>query len=71
MEIYEIVTYYILLGIISSAMRVVTTSNVIHAAIYIVFSLALSAILFLILYGRLEPVSSVSCWAAFNLALLQ
>ena len=49
MEIFEIVTYFILLGLISSAIRVVTTSNVIHAAISLVFTLALTAILFLIL----------------------
>ena len=49
MEIFEIVTYFILLGLISTAIRVVTTSNVIHAAISLVFTLALTAILFLIL----------------------
>ena len=49
MEIFEIVTYFILLGLISTAVRVVTTSNVIHAAISLVFTLALTAILFLIL----------------------
>ena len=49
MEIFEIVIYFILLGLISTAIRVVTTSNVIHAAISLVFTLALTAILFLIL----------------------
>tara|TARA_B110000014_G_scaffold158885_1_gene111783 strand:- start:1193 stop:1711 length:519 start_codon:yes stop_codon:yes gene_type:complete len=49
MEIFEIVIYFILLGLISTAIRVVTTTNVIHAAISLVFTLALTAILFLIL----------------------
>ena len=49
MEIFEIVTYFILLGLISTAIRVVTTSNVIHAAISLVFTHAITAILFLIL----------------------
>ena len=49
MEIFEIVTYFILLALLSTAIRVVTTSNVIHAAISLVFTLALTAILFLIL----------------------
>ena len=49
MEIFEIVTYFILLALLSTAIRVVTTSNVIHAAISLVFTLALTAILFLML----------------------
>ncbi len=49
MEIFEIVTYFILLGLLATAIRVVTTSNVIHAAISLVFTLALTAVLFLIL----------------------
>ena len=49
MEIFEIVTYFVLLALLSTAIRVVTTSNVIHAAISLVFTLALTAILFLML----------------------
>ncbi len=49
MEVYEIFTYFVLLLLISTAVRVVTTSNVIHAAISLVFTLALTATLFLIL----------------------
>ena len=49
MEIYEIVTYFTLLLLLFSAARVVTTSNVIHAAISLVFTLALTATLFLLL----------------------
>ena len=49
MEVFEIVTYFVLLALLSTAIRVVTTSNVIHAAISLVFTLALTAILFLML----------------------
>lgn len=49
MEIYEIVTYFVLLLLISTAVRVVTTTNVIHAAVSLVFTLALTAVLFLLL----------------------
>lgn len=49
MEIFEIVIYFILLALLSTSIRVVTTSNVIHAAISLVFTLALTAILFLML----------------------
>ena len=45
MEIFEIVTYFILLLLLSTAVKVVTTSNVIHAAISLVFT----AVLFLLL----------------------
>ena len=48
MEIFEIVTYFVLLLLVSTAVRVVTTSNVIHAAISLVF-LALTSVLFLLL----------------------
>ena len=49
MEIFEIVTYFVLLLLVSTAVRVVTTSNVIHAAISLVFTLALTSVLFLLL----------------------
>lgn len=49
MEIFEVVIYFILLALLSTSIRVVTTSNVIHAAISLVFTLALTAILFLML----------------------
>lgn len=49
MEIFEVVVYFILLALLSTSIRVVTTSNVIHAAISLVFTLALTAILFLML----------------------
>ena len=49
MEIFEIVTYFVLLLLITTAVRVVTTSNVIHAAISLVFTLALTSVLFLLL----------------------
>lgn len=49
MEIYEIVTYFVLLLLLSTAVRVVTTTNVIHAAVSLVFTLALTAVLFLLL----------------------
>ncbi|MDA2969469.1 MAG: NADH-quinone oxidoreductase subunit J [Actinomycetota bacterium] len=49
MEIYEIVTYFVLLLLLSTALRVVTTTNVIHAAVSLVFTLALTATLFLLL----------------------
>ena len=49
MEIFEIVTYFILLLLLSTAVKVVTTSNVIHAAISLVFTLAFTAVLFLLL----------------------
>ena len=49
MEIYEIVTYFVLLLLLSTALRVVTTTNVIHAAVSLVFTLALTAVLFLLL----------------------
>ena len=49
MEIFEIVTYFVLLLLLSTAVRVVTTSNVIHAAISLVFTLALTSVLFLML----------------------
>ncbi len=49
MEIYEVVTYFVLLLLLSTAVRVVTTTNVIHAAVSLVFTLALTAVLFLLL----------------------
>lgn len=49
MEVYEIVTYFVLLLLLSTAVRVVTTTNVIHAAVSLVFTLALTAVLFLLL----------------------
>ena len=49
MEVYEIVTYFVLLLLLSTALRVVTTTNVIHAAVSLVFTLALTAVLFLLL----------------------
>jgi len=49
MELYEIVTYFVLLLLLSTALRVVTTTNVIHAAVSLVFTLALTAVLFLLL----------------------
>ena len=49
MELYEIVTYFVLLLLLSTAVRVVTTTNVIHAAVSLVFTLALTAVLFLLL----------------------
>jgi len=49
MDLYEIVTYFVLLLLLSTALRVVTTTNVIHAAVSLVFTLALTAVLFLLL----------------------
>ena len=49
MEAIDIFSYFLLLGLLLSAARVVTTSNVIHAAISLVFTLALTSVLFLLL----------------------
>ena len=49
MNWYEIVTYLVLFLMFLGGIRVVTTSNVIHAAISLVLALALSAALFLLL----------------------
>ena len=49
MNWYEIVTYLVLFLMFLAGIRVVTTSNVIHAAISLVLALALSAALFLLL----------------------
>ena len=49
MNWYEVVTYIVLFLMFLAGIRVVTTSNVIHAAISLVLALALSAALFLLL----------------------
>ena len=49
MDWYEVVTYLVLFLMFIAGIRVVTTSNVIHAAISLVLALALSAALFLLL----------------------
>ena len=49
MNWYEVVTYLVLFLMFLAGIRVVTTSNVIHAAISLVLALALSAALFLLL----------------------
>ena len=45
----DIVSYFLILGLLLAAVRVVTTSNVIHAAISLVFTLAITAVIFLLL----------------------
>ena len=49
MSWYEIVTYAILLLMLSTGLRVVLTSNVVHAAVSLVLTLAFTAGLFLML----------------------
>ena len=49
MEALDIISYFLLLGLLLAAVKVVTTSNVIHAAISLVFTLALTAGTFLLL----------------------
>ena len=47
MEALDIFSYFLLLLLLLSGVKVVTTSNVIHAAIFLVFTLATTAVLFL------------------------
>jgi|TARA_B100001093_G_scaffold354010_1_gene338481 NADH-quinone oxidoreductase subunit J len=49
MEALDIISYFLLLGLLLVAVKVVTTSNVIHAAISLVFTLAITAGTFLLL----------------------
>ena len=49
MSWYEIVSYLILFLMLSTGLRVVLTSNVVHAAISLVLTLAFTAVLFLML----------------------
>ena len=49
METLDIISYFLLLVLLLSGIKVVTTSNVIHAAIFLVFTLATTAILFILL----------------------
>ena len=49
MEAIDIFSYFLLLLLLLSGIKVVTTSNVIHAAIFLVFTLATTAILFILL----------------------
>ena len=49
MEAIDIFSYFLLLLLLLSGVKVVTTSNVIHAAIFLVFTLATTAVLFLLL----------------------
>ena len=49
MEAIDIFSYFLLLGLLLSAARVVTTSNVIHAAVALVFTLTITAVIFLLL----------------------
>ena len=43
MEAIDIFSYFLLLLLLLSGVKVVTTSNVIHAAIFLVFTLATTA----------------------------
>ena len=73
MEAIDIFSYFLLLGLILAGARVVTTSNVIHAAVALVFTLTITAVIFLLLaaefvglvqwarelgYGTRKPESS-------------
>ena len=49
MEAIDIFSYFLLLGLLLSAARVVTTSNVIHAAVALVLTLTITAVIFLLL----------------------
>ena len=49
MEAIDIFSYFLLLLLLLSGVKVVTTSNVIHAAIFLVFTLATTAVLFILL----------------------
>ena len=49
MEALDIISYFLLLGLLLVSVKVVTTSNVIHAAISLVFTLAITAATFLLL----------------------
>ena len=49
MEAIDILSYFLLLLLLLSGVKVVTTSNVIHAAIFLVFTLATTAVLFILL----------------------
>ena len=49
MEALDIFSYFLLLLLLLSGVKVVTTSNVIHAAIFLVFTLATTAVLFILL----------------------
>ena len=49
MEAIDIFSYFLLLLLLLSGIKVVTTSNVIHAAIFLVFTLATTAVLFILL----------------------
>ena len=49
MEAIDIFSYFLLLLLLLSGVKVVPTSNVIHAAIFLVFTLATTAVLFILL----------------------
>ena len=49
MEAIDIFSYFLLLGLLLSSARVVTTSNVIHAAVALVLTLTITAVIFLLL----------------------
>ena len=51
MEAIDIFSYFLLLLLLLSGIKVVTTSNVIHAAIFLVFTLATTAVLFILLFS--------------------
>ena len=52
MEALDIISYFLLLGLLLVSIKVVTTSNVIHAAISLVFTLAITAATFLLLSAQ-------------------
>ena len=52
MEALDIISYFLLLGLLLVAVKVVTTSNVIHAAISLVFTLGITAATFLLLSAQ-------------------
>lgn len=52
MELYEVLFWFFAVVMGVSAIRVVTTSNVVHAALYLVATLLGAAIMFVLLYAE-------------------
>ena len=59
MEALDIFSYFLLLLLLLSGVKVVTTSNVIHAAIFLVFTLATTAVLFILLSAEFVALSLI------------
>ena len=70
MEAIDIFSYFLLLLLLLSGVKVVTTSNVIHAAIFLVFTLATTAVLFILLSAEFVALVLILVYIGAVIVLL-